>query len=707
MNPVTIDRDNPWPGLIAFDEGAEQFFNGRTDETAELRRLVMQAPLTVLFGASGLGKTSLLQAGLFPLLRRSHFLPIYIRLNLEQTGRPLIDQARLALRSEMVAQKVDAPPMGESESLWEYLHRSDLELWSEQNHLLTPLFVFDQFEEVFTLGSSNPDWISQLRVHLADLIENRLPSDLDVGKHSSLALDRQGYKILLSFREDFLPGVEGWKREIPSMMRNRLRLLPMSGERAYQAIHDTAPHLVSEPVAWRIVAFVAGAKDSPPQIASQLSVDPALLSLVCRGLNEQRKADRKDTLDEGLLIGSGQAIVSTFYEESLKDIPQAAATFIEDRLLTASGFRSTAPVEDLLKNGLTKSDVAKLVDRRLLRVEPRLGVDHLELTHDVLTTVVRGSRDARAETERREKDEASWKEREEKIQRELRQATRTRWGAMVLAAVVVLLVLVGAYLVYTREESRTQLESNSKELKSAQGELANKAAALENLHKRILRQYGWPDSRLAVESVDGQTFDEIFLANEQLQILAPPQTRVQIRYFRKDSDSKAMDRLVADWRSDGYNVDDPKSPNNDVPSNAILFSDDTPVIDLKRIALGLIRAGVRLRGIDRLRKGGNKTVQIVYDPKFYRHVQWSVQEMLARRDFVSPRVDRGQARMWYVLVMEPADPDKVKSFLDGKHIDSDITAVRDVATSPTTKEKAEDTKRLLEEEGYTAETRQP
>ena len=65
-----IDEENPWPGLSAFDEAAERFFNGRAQETAALRRLVAQGPLTVLFGASGLGKTSLLQAGLFPLLRR-------------------------------------------------------------------------------------------------------------------------------------------------------------------------------------------------------------------------------------------------------------------------------------------------------------------------------------------------------------------------------------------------------------------------------------------------------------------------------------------------------------------------------------------------------------------------------------------------------------------------------------------------------------
>ena len=68
--------------------------------------------------------------------------------------------------------------MRDGESLWSYLHRAGLELWSEQNQLLTPVFVFDQFEEVFTLGAENPAAVARLRIDLADLIENRLPAAL-------------------------------------------------------------------------------------------------------------------------------------------------------------------------------------------------------------------------------------------------------------------------------------------------------------------------------------------------------------------------------------------------------------------------------------------------------------------------------------------------------------------------------------------------
>jgi hypothetical protein len=82
--------------------------------------------------ASGLGKTSLLQAGLFPLVRKD-FLPVYIRLDVRESDTPLIDQVQARLLEEIRKLGVDAPEFHQSESLWEYLHRAGLELWSEAN----------------------------------------------------------------------------------------------------------------------------------------------------------------------------------------------------------------------------------------------------------------------------------------------------------------------------------------------------------------------------------------------------------------------------------------------------------------------------------------------------------------------------------------------------------------------------------------------
>jgi len=113
---TVIDDENPWPGLSPFDEAAQHFFNGRGEETAALRRLVYQAPLTTLYSISGLGKTSLLKAGLFPLLRRERILPIYIRLNVVDRVSPLIQQVKAAFERELANRP--APKFEAEESLW-------------------------------------------------------------------------------------------------------------------------------------------------------------------------------------------------------------------------------------------------------------------------------------------------------------------------------------------------------------------------------------------------------------------------------------------------------------------------------------------------------------------------------------------------------------------------------------------------------------
>jgi hypothetical protein len=70
--------------------------------------------------------------------------------------------------------------------------------------------------------------------------------------------------------------------------------------------------------------------------------------------------------------------------------------FVEDHLLTKSGFRDNLALETALEfPGVTRPLIDTLVSRRLLRIEDRLGVQRVELTHDVLAEVIRASRDTR------------------------------------------------------------------------------------------------------------------------------------------------------------------------------------------------------------------------------------------------------------------------------------------------------------------------
>src|SRR4051812_13987558 len=109
-----LDDENPWPGPEAFRREDSKFFFGRDRPRDALTRLVLQSRLVLLYGRSGLGKTSLLRAGVFPKLEEAQTLPVHIRLRFgasAETGEPpdLPLQIKTAVESAASRASVEAP----------------------------------------------------------------------------------------------------------------------------------------------------------------------------------------------------------------------------------------------------------------------------------------------------------------------------------------------------------------------------------------------------------------------------------------------------------------------------------------------------------------------------------------------------------------------------------------------------------------------
>lgn len=460
---VRVSREQPWPGLLPFDESAKDFFHGRNDESRELVRLIRRETLTVLFGQSGLGKSSLLRAGAFPILRAEDHLPIYLRLQLGSDAADLSAQVFAALRDECVKHGVEAPAPAADESLWTYFKRPEADFWSARNRLLTPVLVFDQFEEVFTLGRSAGDVREQCErflAALADLVEHRTPASIAaaVDDNPDLAAhydpQRTTFRVVFCFREDFLAEFEGLRGSMPSIMRNRLRLTRMDAVQAKTAILASGSHLVSSTVAERIIEFVSASRSGSRGSASGASseVEPALLSVVCRELNRRRLELGRPQIGEDLLEGSAQQeIVRSFYDGAFEDLPLSLRAFVEDQLLTEGGYRDSYAYDDALRiPGVLAADIERLIDRRLLRKEERAGVWRLELTHDLLTSVARDSRDRRQQLA-------------EERERALRDAARRKrtqrlvGAGLGVGAVAIALIVTFALLLQQSNRERERL----------------------------------------------------------------------------------------------------------------------------------------------------------------------------------------------------------------------------------------------------------
>jgi tetratricopeptide (TPR) repeat protein len=483
-----IDAEHPWPGLDSFTEKDCEYFYGRPDETADLFRLVKRDTLTVLFGSSGLGKTSLLKAGLFPKLIEAEFLPIYLRLTHSDAPEPLADQVRRELEALIDAHHVDAPKPREGENLSAYFHRNDVDFWGAKNRLLIPVLVFDQFEEIFTLGRENvarQERATDFFRELADLVERRPPAALKQKWESheqdamNFSFEHEKCKVILSLREDYLSDLEGLRPYMRSVMRNRLRIRRMNGKNAFEVVMKPAPGLVDDEVARQLVQLVAHARtrvEDAPVIEDQsegLVIEPALLSLVCSELNARRIEKKQTKITADLLAESYQDILKTFYNKSVASLSPEVRFFIEDRLLTRSGYRASVAIEDALaEQGMTKEIIEWLVKCRLLTVEDRLGVPSVELTHDILTTVIRESRDTRqkqeadaalaaererAERERREAAKALAAE-QARVVREKRR-TRLALGALAVSIIFAVLFILAGY---------SQLEAKRRAVKATE-----------------------------------------------------------------------------------------------------------------------------------------------------------------------------------------------------------------------------------------------
>ncbi len=412
-----VDTERPWPGLFPFTEQQSEYFFGRDDEIEELFRRVKRDTITVLYSKSGLGKSSLLQAGLFPRLRKAPFLPVYIRLKYDNTAGSLESQVKSALQDAIdkgdFAEVASPAP---NEPLWEYLHRRGGNLIDRSGNVVCPVLVFDQFEEIFTLGESN-ETARQLReqflICFADLAENSKPQELSerLADNSKLAtqfdFSSAGCRFVVSLREEYVARLDDL-RKIPSLASasSRMALKELNGGQALQAVSKPNPDLVTDEVSELIVRFVAG--DKGGKSLSRLEVAPAILSLFCRELSIKRGDQPQITSD--LVTGNADTIIDDFYKRCVDDKPAVVQRLIEDELVTESGYRNNVDLNDakrqLEQAGVPDMMIDELVDERLLHIEDYRGKPRLELTHDVLLEPVKRRREQRRQKETQEKKEA-------------------------------------------------------------------------------------------------------------------------------------------------------------------------------------------------------------------------------------------------------------------------------------------------------------
>ena len=100
-------KQNRYPGAQPFSTEQQHIFFGRDEDVARFHRLIKTEPLVVLYAKSGMGKSSLLNAGIVPaVLRDGEYTPLNIRFNAWTEGKTELpaDIARAAISNRQSGQ---------------------------------------------------------------------------------------------------------------------------------------------------------------------------------------------------------------------------------------------------------------------------------------------------------------------------------------------------------------------------------------------------------------------------------------------------------------------------------------------------------------------------------------------------------------------------------------------------------------------------
>ena len=491
---------NPWLGLMTYTEGQPLY--GRTEEIKTLSSYILQSDQTIVYGRSGIGKSSLLNAGVFPLARRQGYYPLNIRFQ-HHSSVSYLGQISNALSAEPL-EIIQLVPRIEDheETLWEYFHRHRFLL--PDGNEVKPLIVLDQFEEIFTLARDKervkdffcqlgdllnhvtPDYINDAQLSVSNFTNSKkaetsspsnkptpqseniteTPDDLlqlnfDGSFLESMAADTADYLTTSNFhfviiiREDYLAFLEHATLRIPSLRYNRYFLQPINEEQALEIITQPQPGLVSRDVARLIIENVTNRTDFDFDGRPEIPVDSAVLSLFLERLYNKMHEQGESILTAELISQYGGDIIKDFYLSSIEGLPQHMVEYLEDSLITNDGHRENVSVSSATSDGpLTESFISLLCGedatdrtRRLLRRFNYAGADRIEFLHDILCPVIIERRLQRMETRRLEEVKAA----AEKERQRMRRTARLLMGGLLGLVTIVLGIYFAYFHVYSSD----------------------------------------------------------------------------------------------------------------------------------------------------------------------------------------------------------------------------------------------------------------
>jgi hypothetical protein len=400
-----------YPGAQPFadDEVSRKVFFGREQTARALTSQILANRLVVVYAKSGLGKTSLLNAGIAQRLREENRIPLIVRVN-DLTRGPLVSVLE-GIQFAAERQLVEYIP-GRPDSLWTFF--KTVEFWRE-DLLLTPVLILDQFEELFTLHAR--DATMAFLADLGYLVRGVRPPSIEA-TDLELSETSPAISIVLSLREDYLGYLDDAADRIPQILDNRFRLTPLSVDAAAEAmtgpagieddVFHTKPFRFDPELVTTVLRYLSEHRTG---LATDKAayVEPFHLQLICQKIEaaaeKQQPQFQSDLIITMNSVGGEAALRRTlqdFYTETLgtfypKRVQRAVRRLCEEFLISPEGRRLSLNEYQIRQQlGLYRETLQQLVNKRLLRSDSRADTTYYELSHDALVEPVLTATRARA-----------------------------------------------------------------------------------------------------------------------------------------------------------------------------------------------------------------------------------------------------------------------------------------------------------------------
>ncbi len=376
--PNDWKKINPYKELQSYNESDKDYFFGRKEEIKEILEKLRKHNIVGLFGESGTGKTSLLNAGLIPVLKEEGFVVVSVRCldePIKRTREALVKTLKTNGFPEQSIEDIAATDN------FPHLIIQLKEILEKENKNL--IIIIDQFEELFTRARK----------------EER--EQLSKGITESLVISTKSKKIhfLISLREDYIGELWSWshKYKIEDAWIHQYRINRFNEEKAYEVITEPLHKLG---IATNEI-FIRQLISELKTIGDDL-IYPPYLQIACSELFEEYKIQNttpKPSIEFGnnLYVNSANAesIIADYLSDSimqgLTEEEKIHTQNILDLLTGSEGLRAFLNVEEICRYLSLAPDNTQHIIEHLIKkkiVHPVVESDSVigyELVHDFLS----------------------------------------------------------------------------------------------------------------------------------------------------------------------------------------------------------------------------------------------------------------------------------------------------------------------------------